>query len=134
MEAVGIALVPADSEEDSVTLDEIKQVWFQLSGEMSVEVMNRYNEQKVGSGGHEGLGIYGTYQGTIAKKKVQIAVKLLRQNGFELTVSNIFRVTRQSRSIIQRYLPAHIHKTHEPQRLDNASDGQLAEVIPIKPS
>lgn len=68
------------------------------------EVMKRYNEERVGSGGREGLGIYGI-QERIAKKKVQLAVKLLRQNEHEASISNIHKITHQIRPAIQGYMP-----------------------------
>lgn len=90
---VGTIGAPADSERERMTLNEIRDDFSRHSEKICADVMNRYNEQKVGSGGHEGLGIYGICQGKIAKRKVQIAVKLLGQNGVEPTVSNIYRVT-----------------------------------------
>lgn len=117
-----------------MTLDEIRQEWLQQSEKMSAEVMKKFHEQRDGSGGREGLGVYSIYQERIARKKVQIAVKLLGQKEVEPTTSNIHKITRQSRSTIQRYMPAHVLKTHERQRLNNMPDDQLAEVIPLRPS
>jgi folylpolyglutamate synthase/dihydropteroate synthase len=117
-----------------MTLDEIRQEWLRQSKKMSAEVLKSYDEHKIGSGGREGLGVYGMYQQRIARKNVQIAVKLLGQNGVEPTTSNIHKITRQSRSTIQRYMPAHVLKAHERQRLDNMSNDQLAEVIRLRPS
>lgn len=115
-------------------LDEIREEWLQLSGEMSAEVMNRYRDQRIGSGGREGLGIYGMSRERIARKKVKIAVKLLRKNGFDSSIGNIYKITQQSRSTIERYLPAQTQKAQNLKKLDSRSDSQLAEVIPLRRS
>lgn len=117
-----------------MTLDEIRQVWLQLSGEMSAEVMNRYRDQRTGSGGREGLGIYGMSQERIARKKGQIAVKLLRKNGFDSSIGNIRKITQQSRSTIERYFPTQIQNSKNLQKLASDSAGQSAEVIPLRRS
>lgn len=90
-----------------MTLDEIKQEWSRQAEKIRDDVMKRYQEQRIGSGGREGLGIYGIYQERIAKKKVQLAVKLLRKNKFEASISSVHKITQQSRSTIQRYMPDH---------------------------
>lgn len=90
-----------------MTLDEIRQEWSRQPDKIRDEVTKRYHEQRVGSGGREGLGIYGIYQERIAKKKVQLAVKLRRQNKLEASISNVYTITNQARSTIQRYMPDH---------------------------
>lgn len=114
-----------------MTFDEIRQVWIQLSGEMSAEVMYRYRDQRIGSGGREGLGIYGMSQERIARKRVQIAVKLLRKNGFDSSIGNIRKITQQSRSTIERYFPTQIQKSKDLHKLASDSAGQSAEVITL---
>jgi hypothetical protein len=114
-----------------MSIDGIRQEWLRQSEKMSADVMRRYHEQRVGSGGREGLGIYGIYQERIAKKKVQIAVKLLRKHGHDITISNISKVTKQSRSTISYYMPAHILEAHEREE-PNSLPKHLAKVIPLR--
>lgn len=117
-----------------MTLDEIRQEWLQQSGKMSAEVMKRYRDQRIGSWGRKGFGIHGMSQEKIARKKVQIAVKLLRKNCFDSSIGNIYKITQQSRSTIERYLPAQTQKAQDLQKLDSGSDSQSAEVIPLRRS
>ncbi len=116
-----------------MTLDEIRQEWNRQAEKVHDEVMKKYHEQKIGSGGREGLGVYGIHQERIAKKKVQIAVKLLKQHQFETSMSNVHKITRQSRSTIQRYMPADTLQAQGHHRLDNLPDHQLAEVVRLRP-
>jgi len=117
-----------------MNIDEVRQEWLQQSEKMIADVMRRYHEQRInsGSGGHEGLGIYGEYQERIAKKKVQIAVKLLERYKFELSTANIHKVTKQNRQLIERYLPSRVLIERETRRIDSVPESQLAPIIPLK--
>lgn len=116
-----------------MTIDEIKQEWLRQSEKMSEDVMRSYHNHRIGSGGREGLGIYGIYQTRIAKKKVQIAVKLLKKYDCDLTVGNIQKVTKQSRSTILNYFPSQLQKEREHQTSASIPK-RLVEVIPLRPT
>lgn len=115
-------------------LDEIRLVWIRQAESMSAEVIKRYHAQRIGSGGREGLGVYGIYQERIARKKVQIAVKLLVKNGLEPITSNIHKITKKSRSTIQRYMPPQVLKKQKHESPTNVPDNHMAQVIPLRPS
>jgi hypothetical protein len=118
LKVVGIVLVPADSERDSMTLNDVRRdptgvasTVDRQSELMRAEVMKRYEDQRIGSGGREGLGVYGMSQERIVRKKVMIALQLLCRNGFDSSISNVYKITRQSRSTIERYLPPPTQKS-----------------------
>lgn len=114
-----------------MTIEGIRQEWQQQAEKMAADVMRKYREQNKGSAGHEGLGIYGIYQERIARKKVQIAVKLLERHGHEPTTANIHKVTKQNRRLIERYLPVHVWEARAKQKLSTIPESELAKVIPF---
>lgn len=114
-----------------MTIEEIRQEWLRLSEKMTADVMQKYHKQHQGSAGHEGLGIYGIYQERIARKKVQIAVKLLERHGHEPTTANIHKVTKQNRRLIERYLPVHVWEARAKQKLSTIPESELATAIPF---
>lgn len=114
-------------------LRELREDWLRLAEEMSASVMGKYyaQRQEKGPAGREGLGIYGIYQERVARRKVNIAVKLLQQNGSELTMSNIHKLTGQSRYTIEHYLPKRLRESQVAQfRAQSGKDP--GKVIPLR--
>ncbi len=62
-----------------MTIQEVRLIWQARSEIKTRAIMDSYYARRERSGGgygHEGLGIYGTYQERAACEKVQLAVKL----------------------------------------------------------
>lgn len=89
-----------------LTVEEVRQLWLPRAEAKTKAIMDSYYASRDSSGGgygHEGLGVYGTYQERAAREKVRLAAKLLRQANIEVTYSTIHKVTGQSRSTIMTY-------------------------------
>jgi len=87
------------------SIDEVRQEWLPRAEALKEAIIGKYYTDQAGHGsaGREGLGIYGIYQERLARKKIQLAVKLLKRAGFEVTTGNIQKVTRQRRDTIAYY-------------------------------
>ena len=114
-------------------LRELREHWLRLAEEMSASVMGKYyaQRQEKGPAGREGLGIYGIYQERVARRKVNIAVKLLQQNGSDPTISNIHKLTGQSRYTIEHYLPKRLRESQAAQ-FRAQSGKEPGKVIPLR--
>lgn len=114
-------------------LRELREQWLRLAEEMSAAVMGKYyaQRQEKGPAGREGLGIYGIYHERVARKKVDIPVKLLQQNGFEPTISNMHKLTGQSRYTIERYFPKRLRESRAAQFRAQAGR-EPGKIIPFR--
>ncbi len=88
-----------------MSLEEVAALWRTRTEAMTRSTMDKYYRlrSESGSGGREGLGVYGTYKDRVARDKVRLAVKMLGQAGLPVTESSIRKVTGQSTSTISRY-------------------------------
>jgi DNA invertase Pin-like site-specific DNA recombinase len=88
-----------------MTINEVREIWLSRTEVKSQTILDSYAaaRQKSGSGGREGLGIYGIYQERIAREKVRLAVKLLEKAGLEISERTINKVTGQSTGTIRNY-------------------------------
>lgn len=84
-------------------IDQIRCVWHSRAEAKTKAIMDSYYARRSGSGGREGLGIYGMYQERAAREKVRLAVKLLAQAGLEVSYQSIHKVTGQSMNTIRHY-------------------------------
>ncbi len=107
-----------------MSIEEIRQVWLARSDVKSEEIMSKYRERRDRDGGygHEGLGVYGDYQERVAREKVRLAVKLLRQAEIEVTYGTIHKVTKQSTGTIANYWAPPRPVVPEVQQKDDDSE------------
>ena len=91
-----------------MSIEGVRQIWLPRAEAKTHAIMEKYYARREGSGGREGLGIYGLYKERAAREKVKLASRLLQQAGLEVTISSISRVTGQSRRTVSNHwtLPA----------------------------
>lgn len=116
-----------------MTIQELRQQWLRLAEQARASIMGKYHAQRLegGSAGREGLGIYSIYQERLARKKVQLAVKLLKRTGLEPTIANIRKLTGQSYTTIEYHLPRRVREAPEEQ-VNSESKREPGKVLPFR--
>lgn len=86
-----------------MTLEQVREIWQVRSAAKTKAIIDSYYAQRRGSGGREGLGIYGIHQERAAREKVRLAVRLLTSAGLDVSYSIIRKVTGQSQDTISKH-------------------------------
>jgi len=76
-------------------MEEVREVWIIRAESITRDVMGKYAKlREHGSGGREGLGIYGQYQSRVKRIKEDLAARLLKSAGLPTDAVTIKRLMR----------------------------------------
>ena len=80
-----------------MTMEQVREIWVVRAEAINRDVMGKYAKQRRehGSGGREGLGIYGQFQSRVKRKKEELAERLLRSAGLPTDDATIGKVMRR---------------------------------------
>lgn len=113
--------------------DELRLEWRRCAEKAEQEIMGKYYARRAESGGygHEGLGVYGNYKERVARKKSDLAAKLLEREGLEVTMSNVRKLVRKARDASGSVVVATSQEERQKQPSEVRVSRETARVIPF---